>query len=47
MITFSGNYKNNNINTFKSKNPKIVIFEEPKTKIIKDTAFFCCRISNN
>ncbi len=45
MITFSGNYKNNNINTFKCKNPKIVIFEEPKTKIIKDTAFFAAELA--
>lgn len=40
MINSFNNYKNNNINTFKSQNSKIVKLEEPKTKILKDAAFF-------
>ncbi len=40
MINSLNNYRNNNINTFKSQNSKIVTIEEPKIKILKDAAFF-------
>ena len=45
MINSLKNYKNNNINTFKSQNSKIVTLKEPKTKILKDAAFFAAEFA--
>ena len=45
MINSLNNSRNNNINTFKSQNSKIVTIEEPKTKILKDVAFFAAEFA--